>query len=479
MPQVEYEVIVAKTGDGATQASNELKALQTAAAGANNSLQQATPAMQQLNVNTKTATTAIKSLQNAVALAGLQTFPQLTSAAMLAKNAIDGLRASGANLQLGFTTVTAGVVGLAAAVISAAQAWAAYAAERDEAMSSQGLQDQTKRFAEDLRKQVNELREAGSITVMTRDDLMDRLGSASGNQQVRATLKALKMGSAQDRISDMERMNNFGEAGARLNLGERFDDKKLQQQNLIAHYKERIALYQQLRNEGMITEKQLQDMSLEALTHQYEGLSRVKAQLTEIQQLGRSVAENFAGGLSAALVDSFTQGGKALQRFFVQFMQQTAQMILQLLIMRALRAAFGFSEGGTAMAATGGMFPRFAANGLAGVHAVSQATYFPKFNVVAGEAGREMLTVLARPRFMEVGGVEAVVGNAGPNRLAITNADALQQRGMGGTIIVQVQGTPDFEARVVSNSVKGAQVQVANDMRTDSAISRGVKKLSA
>jgi hypothetical protein len=122
------------------------------------------------------------------------------------------------------------------------------------------------------------------------------------------------------------------------------------------------------------------------------------------------------------------------------------------------------------------VFPRFAANGLPGVDSVSRPTYFPRFNVVAGEAGREMLTVLARPRFMEVGGLEAVVGNAGPNRLAITNADALAGHGVSGRAVIEVVPAPGYEARIVENAIEGATVKVTQEMGRNSRLRDATKK---
>ena len=480
MPQVEYQVLVSKTGQGAALAAAELKTLQGAAATANTALGTTTPAMGLLATNTRTVTTAMKSMTGALQLAGLQSFPQLTSAAMLAKNSIDALRASGTQLQLNFTTVTAGVVGLAAAVTSAAMAWAAYAAEKNEAMSSGALNEQTRKFADDLRAQLESLVQEGKILKSTRDQLFDKLGSVQGNQDVRGFIRETRRGNAPDQLADFLRQRANDNARAELKDPRKFNDIEESKTRALRENVELVTALNFLEQEGLMTSEQAAAAKLEADTAWMSRLTQLRQQLTEVQKLGRSVTENFASGLAGALVSAFTEGGKALQQFFVQFMAQTAQMIIQLLILRALRSAFGLEGGGAVFAAKGGFFPTYAANGLAGVQAVSQATYFPKFNVVAGEAGREMLTVLARPKFMEVGGVEAVVGNAGPNRLAITNADALAGRsGAGGTIVIQVQGTPDFEARVVSNSVKGARVQVANDMRTDSPISRGVKGLTS
>ena len=54
-----------------------------------------------------------------------------------------------------------------------------------------------------------------------------------------------------------------------------------------------------------------------------------------------------------------------------------------------------------------------AASGVAGVSELTGPTYFPRFNVLAGEAGREMMTVLARPRTLSIGGANAIIGSVG------------------------------------------------------------------
>jgi major membrane immunogen (membrane-anchored lipoprotein) len=253
-----------------------------------------------------------------------------------------------------------------------------------------------------------------------------------------------------------------------------------------------VALVTDQYNRGIISSKAYQDAVKDADIKVIQDMEKVdkkvdesKLRIQSMEDISRNAAESFASGMSGAFVD-FVSGTKsaseAFKQFAAQFLQQVAQMIIQMLILRAIKAGFGsyFADGGVAMAAGGGMFPTYAANGLAGVGSVSSATYFPKFNVVAGEAGREMLTVLAKPRMMEIGGMQAVVGNAGGNRLAITSADDLQGRGgAGGRIVIEVRGTRDFEARIIENSVEGAAVRVAHDMQRDTPISRNTKALTA
>jgi hypothetical protein len=82
---------------------------------------------------------------------------------------------------------------------------------------------------------------------------------------------------------------------------------------------------------------------------------------------------------------------------------------------------------------------------------------------------------------MEIGGMAAQVGYADGKRLAITSADALEQRGGGGggMIHIRIDHTPETQAQIVSNSVQQARVQVAQDLRSDTPISRNVKGLTA
>ena len=211
----------------------------------------------------------------------------------------------------------------------------------------------------------------------------------------------------------------------------------------------------------------------------------VNLELTENQKIAEKFKEEMANGLSREIVNAFRDGEFSAKKFgetVSNVLADIAQEILKVKVITPLInagfALFGMANGGMAFAANGGMFPQFAANGLAGVNSVSSPTYFPKFNVVAGEAGREMLTVLARPRLMEVGGMQAVVGSAQGRQLAITSAADLARGGAGGVVDIRVTLGPELRAEIVNESVQGARVTVANDMRQDTPISRGVKGLT-
>lgn len=115
---------------------------------------------------------------------------------------------------------------------------------------------------------------------------------------------------------------------------------------------------------------------------------------------------------------------------------------------------------------------------------------------MAGEAGREMLTVLAQPRTVEINGISAVIGKAGQRQLAIVDAAALggtphrmatggivgaqlhqrqQSSNPNGNVNITVGLSPDLEARIIKTSIEGATVRVEQDLTQNSRISKAVK----
>jgi len=465
----------------ANQAAARLAQIQTTMTWWNNAVAvgakgtaEASNQLNTLGASTKTTTVLMKSMGGVLTLAGFQQFPQLTTAAMLTKSSLDAVRLSGVNLTVGLGLATAGIAGLAAAVVSATFAWSAYKAEQESVASAAALNEQTERFAQSLREQVALLREKGRITAEQQAQLTGQLRTgAGGNQAVRDFMTGLDRGNAGQLLAGQQQTFAYQDAAEALGnpRGLSRAEERVQIQK---RYNAELALQADLLQQGLLTEQQMMELGSNSDIKRMQSLTKLNAQLTDTQILGQQVAQTFAAGLSSALVNVFTEGGKALADFFRQFMQQVAQMILQLLIMRALKSSFGSALG---LAAGGFAAPVMAANGLAGVSEVSGATYFPRFNVVAGEAGREMMTVLARPRFMEVGGVQAVVGNAGGNRLAITDADQLANAGGGGVVVIEVRHSPETEARIVENSVKGAVVRVTSEMSRDTKLSRVTKQL--
>lgn len=241
--------------------------------------------------------------------------------------------------------------------------------------------------------------------------------------------------------------------------------------------------YTNLKDQGLISSGDFDALEKERQIDRMNSLAEVKNQMTELQQLGEQTTRMFASGFSQAFVD-FASGAKSAKEAFADFarsfLSSVAQMIMEQLVLNAISGIFGGGKTPVKVAAVGGFFPQMmAAGGMAGIASVSSPTYFPRFNVVAGEAGREMMTVLARPRMMEIGGMQAVVGSAQGNQLAITSASDLAGRGGGGVVDIRVTLGPELRAEIVQQSVKGAVVQVAQDMRQDTPISRGVKGLTA
>ena len=188
--------------------------------------------------------------------------------------------------------------------------------------------------------------------------------------------------------------------------------------------------------------------------------------LEKIKELGM---EAFSRGLAHGIVSAFSEGGAAFKKFAREFLSTMAEMILQTLILRAIQAgsqAIGFlAEGGQVFAA-------------AGIQTVSSPTYLPKFGVVAGEAGRELLTVMANPRVASVGGVAAQVGEVRGRTLAITDAAALGRGGRESRIVVRVDPHPYFVTSIVHQSTERSVEVVTQNMQSDTPLSRTTRNLT-
>lgn len=483
MPGVEYTVSFTAAGDGAKVALSDLKVIQSAADGAASSLSKLggapKQAVENLAQTTKTGTLGLKMMGTVVTALGYQNFPQMTAAVIGTKAALDQAKASGAQMTAGFATMATGIAAVGAAIAQATLLFGEWQNKKLTDASAAGLDASTRGITERLLGQVQALREAGDITIETyeRLDRMLRRGGAEGNAQVQQFMKSFERGSAQSLIAEQNRGFANTRANLELNNPNFSSNRKMQEVQLQSEYNDQMKLYNILLEDGLITEQERTGLAMEADTKRIQGLVQLRGQLTDIQQLEAAIAQNFASGMSAALVQSFQQGGQALQAFFSQFMQQTAQMIIQLLIIKALKS----TSWGSALfpAAEGGMFPRMmAAGGMQGVSSVSSPTYFPRFNVVAGEAGREMLTVLAKPRMMEIGGMQSVVGYAQGNRLAITNADQLAARAGSGSGMVEIRVTlgPELRAEIVNQSVQNAVVTVTQEAQSNTPLRRAIRQ---
>jgi len=550
--RTEYQVVLTRMGDGAIEAQTQLETLQQ-------TVQQNSAQLQAFSGTGKSTSLVLKSLGSVAQLAGLQHFPQLTMAAVLAKRSLDGIRASGVQLQANLMTVGAGVAGVAALVYSAVEAWRAYAAEQDEIASKALLDASLKQSADSLRERVTVLRQTGEITIETYDRLWRMLRGSGNLQGVRDFLKTSGQETADQAIARAKRAEELQASLAAITndktlaeLKDQLTDKlakelqlymelhragqltnketaaynveattranqslvalnkqlttetiaalqrkqhredlldeldcgftlEQQEDRLIEKKREFIALYEQLAQTGRISweelvksEEEAENAALQGMVALEQAAQKQKATMTDMQSLGVEIKQLFARDLSTAMVQAFTEGGQAFQKMAAQFLAKVGQMILEMQILRMMEF-FGLQGGGMVFAASGGFFPRFAA---AGIQTVSSPTYFPKFNVVAGESGREMLTVLARPRFMDLGGMEAVVGQAAGQRLAIANAEQLAARGgAGGSVQIHVSMEPGLRADIVGSSIQGAVVKVTQEMGRDTRLSRVTKQV--
>jgi hypothetical protein len=500
---VQYQIQISRTGAGATEAVNEFKAVEAAAAKTNATLSTGTNATATLSATTKTATSSLKAMQGTLTLIGLQSFPQLTLAATTAQSAISGIKTAAAAAGVSIAAMGAQLAVITLGAYAAAKAVQEFlnmnTATGQMTASSAANDAQVSEASAKLHSRIMEEVQSGKLSFSDSEaESIERLLTSNpSNEKYKQAVKLYQSKQpSSDFMSESEKSAVLRNRMGAMEQGFAFDDavrntstRNAGQINTeadraaeIERVQERALArkteYNRLGQEGIINEEQLRDLLRESDIERMNSLGEIKNALTEVQQLARSATESFASGFASAFVD-FASGTKSAKEAFTDFarsfLSQMAQMIMQQLILNAIKNSsfggmLGFAEGGV----------KFAANGLAGVSSVSSPTYFPKFNVVAGEAGSEMMTVLARPRMMEVGGMQAVVGSAQGQQLAITSASDLAGRGgAGGTIVIQVQGTPDFEARVISSSVKGAVVQVATDMRQDTPISRGVKGLTA
>jgi hypothetical protein len=262
------------------------------------------------------------------------------------------------------------------------------------------------------------------------------------------------------------------------------DDKKT---ILDTELKDRLDFDANMMLDYRITLDQMAEMDNEARIKYQEGLNSIEKgeqlHVMTVHQMELHAAEEFASGFADAFV-SFVQGTKSAEQAFgefaASFVADVGKMIMEQEILNAINASGLLGGGGIKTASTGGIFPIMAASGLSGVSSVSSPTYFPKFNVVAGEAGREMLTVLSRPRMMDIGGMQAVIGKAGNNTLAITNAsDLANKSGPNGTITVELRPAPGYEAGIVQTAIQGAVVKVTSDMGQHTPLRQAVKQATA
>jgi len=248
-------------------------------------------------------------------------------------------------------------------------------------------------------------------------------------------------------------------------------------------FRERIAHIQQLSLAEKITGQEEIDMikaAAAAFERQNEKIKLLKKDTHEWLQIAAQGTQQFASGFASAL----TAGGKGMQQFFADFFKHMADAILQTLLLKAIFSTITSFGGSTQTAASitgvtsglaeGGV--RFAASGLM---MTSGPTFLPKFNVIAGEANPEMLTVLRAPQMMQIGGIKAAVGYAGDHQLAISRAADLQRAGARpGPVEINITLDPGLRAEIVNDASHAAVIRVNTNLKQDSDTSRAVKALT-
>jgi hypothetical protein len=257
-----------------------------------------------------------------------------------------------------------------------------------------------------------------------------------------------------------------------------------------------ITEFDDLARELGMSEQQIDEWNQkinEAAKNAQQQTQDTESGVKSMAQMGVGLEHNFEDGIADAMVD-FADKTKTAKQAFEDFARSYLENAAKMLAQNAMRGLFGqngvngaggsgifgmlFSGSSFTGAAKGGIFsPRMMADG--GFAAMFSApTYFPRFNVVGGEAGTEMLAALAKPTFRSIGGMDAVVGHAGPNRLAITSADDLARRGGGGAgghIHIQIDHTPETQARIISQAIDGAEVRVTKNMNRNTKLRQSTR----
>jgi hypothetical protein len=203
----------------------------------------------------------------------------------------------------------------------------------------------------------------------------------------------------------------------------------------------------------------------------------------QIVQFANKVSTILATELSRGIVDAFRNGKFEADKFFSDLLAMIAEAALQQALAGILGSAGTGGNAGTGLfgllfGAKGGVFPRMMAGGGLAGRELNQATYFPDYNVVAGEAGREWMAVLARPKAFSEGGISGIKGYMEGKEMALTGAAALAGRGAGGHIVVDVNLGPELEARIIRQAVENAEVRVTQQMTRESPLSRATRALN-
>jgi hypothetical protein len=521
--KTEYIIEILKQGDGATQAQADFQKVGTAAAAAKTQVAGfgSTVGMSTAEAATKTRE-AQRVIVSSLHLIAFSAFPEVAGAATVTTASFHAVRASAALLGVGLTAVSGIFVALGAAVWTTVSAIRAWKAEILGAQSENDLIAANGRLIAAYREKISVMENLGLLSAEQAARLQTEVTMARARAET-ATEESKALGLVAQQLIEVQTQEN-----KRIKFSA--EVQKLSDELLLASlagherekvqanitFQERTDHIDRLSEQEAISAEQrdvysnraLQayGLELDAINRQIEAEKKRGEAAVLIGQVVNQANQQFAVSHSRFIVDSIRQGRFEIRAFAAEFTAALAQMILQTLIFNSIKkglsligglaaegetwgkgGSFFDAAGGVHFAALGGVFPRvmadggltFAANGIPGVMTVSQPTLFRNFNTVAGEVpGQpEMLTVLSRPRMMEVGGIQAAVGNAAGHRLAITGADDLARAGGAGHIVIELRAQPGYEARIIHNSVQNARVVVVRDMGEDSELSKATRRL--
>jgi len=182
--KLQYVIELLKQGDGASQATAELQRLQAQGAATKQSMTANSASLDDLSKTSKTASASIKAMQGTLTVVGLQTFPQATMAAHLAKDSIKAVQLASAATGAGLALTSASIIGVTAALYAGVEAWRMYRAELDETSALTNLQDNTARNAKRLIDLINRETAAGHLKLSAyQQEAFDRLLANPRNEE--------------------------------------------------------------------------------------------------------------------------------------------------------------------------------------------------------------------------------------------------------------------------------------------------------
>jgi hypothetical protein len=174
----------------------------------------------------------------------------------------------------------------------------------------------------------------------------------------------------------------------------------------------------------------------------------------EIISIGYNAERSFAGGFSNAFRE-FVQGAKsasaAFSEFAASFLENIAQMIMQALVLELIQSALGALGSAAGGGPAGDVGVGTGGGGGESIHGLGN---------IFGSSGRPP----------GISSIPSMALDVGRSPLV-----ARQSASPGGQITVVLTPHPAYTAQIISNSIKGAQAQITQDVNTSTALRTAVK----